>query len=70
MPPTRPRQDNGIISPAAPGLRDGPDDPVARWQRLVDARLIGRVAPLAAKTTAAIYAAEVAIGVRRRGRVW
>lgn len=66
----RPGQNNGILSiPDAAGHPD-PDHPVARWQRLLDARLIGNVPPMDPEVLASIRAAEAVVCTRRRGNIW
>ena len=75
----RPRQSTGLLTPYAPDRRAGPDDrePVARWQALRDAGLIGAGLigagligsrpPLAPAVLASIRAAEAVVGGRRSG---
>lgn len=70
----RPRQSTGLLTPYAPDRWAGPDDrePVARWQALRDAGLIGAGLigsrpPLDVAVLASIRAAEAIVGGRRAG---
>lgn len=58
-------------SEAAPGFTASEQQHFAHWQQLVDARLIGSITQLSAKTLARHAANEAALGLRPRGgNVW